>query len=309
MKVYKNIKDFKGVKNPIVTVGTFDGVHVGHQKLIQKIKETAKKENGESVLLTFFPHPRTVVFPDNKDLKLINTLEEKILLLQKFGLEHLIILPFDKSFSRITPTEYIRDFLVNSINVKTLVIGYDHRFGRNRLGSLELLNELSPIYDFKVEEISAQEIDEIKVSSTKIRKAILNGEIKTANHYLGHFFSITGKVIKGEQIGRTIGYPTANVLVKEKQKIIPKNGVYAIEGKIDNTTYKGMLNIGCRPTVNSNNKKTIEAYFFNFNKNIYDKEIKLMLIEKIRNEIKFNSIDELKLQLKKDEIAVKNILP
>ncbi|MCT4581383.1 MAG: bifunctional riboflavin kinase/FAD synthetase [Flavobacteriales bacterium] len=308
MKVYRNLDDFIGVKKPIVTVGTFDGVHIGHQKIITRLEEIAKQKGGESVLLTFFPHPRMVIFPENNNLKLINTLDEKIKLLESFGLDHLIILPFDKSFSRITPTEYIRDFLVSSIKVNTLVIGYDHRFGRNRQGSLELLNELAPVYGFEVEEISAQEIDEIKVSSTKIRNAILDGAIDIASDYLKHPFSIKGTVIKGNQIGRTLGYPTANISVAEQYKIIPKNGVYAIQGIIDGTVYDGMLNIGNRPTVTKDTNETIEAYFFELNKDIYDKEIEILFIKKLRDEKKHASIEDLKLQLEKDEAATKAIL-
>lgn len=308
LKVYRNLDDFIGVKKPIVTVGTFDGVHIGHQKIITRLEEIAKQKGGESVLLTFFPHPRMVIFPENNNLKLINTLDEKIKLLESFGLDHLIILPFDKSFSRITPTEYIRDFLVSSIKVNTLVIGYDHRFGRNRQGSLELLNELAPVYGFEVEEISAQEIDEIKVSSTKIRNAILDGAIDIASDYLKHPFSIKGTVIKGNQIGRTLGYPTANISVAEQYKIIPKNGVYAIQGIIDGTVYDGMLNIGNRPTVTKDTNETIEAYFFELNKDIYDKEIEILFIKKLRDEKKHASIEDLKLQLEKDEAATKAIL-
>lgn len=308
MKVYRKLDDFKNVKKPIVTVGTFDGVHIGHQKIISRLKEIAQQKEGESVLLTFFPHPRMVIFPENNELKLINTLDEKIELLEQFGLDHLIILPFDKSFSRITPTEYIRDFLVNKINVSTLVIGYDHRFGRNREGSLELLTELAPVYGFDVEEITAQEIDEIKVSSTKIRNAILEGSIVTASDYLNHLFTLQGNVVKGEQIGRTIGYPTANILVEEPYKIIPKNGVYVIKGLIDGIVYDGMLNVGNRPTVSKETNQTIEAHFFELNKDIYNKKIKILFIKKLRNEKKYNSIADLKIQLKKDEVASLAIL-
>lgn len=308
MKVYRNLNDFVGVDKPIVTVGTFDGVHVGHQKIISRLKEIAQQKNGESVLLTFFPHPRMVIFPENNNLKLINTLDEKIELLEHFGLDHLIILPFDKSFSRITPTEYVRDFLVSSIKVNTLVIGYDHRFGRNRQGSLELLNELAPVYGFDVEEISAQEIDEIKVSSTKIRNAILEGAMDVASDYLKHPFSLRGTVVKGNQIGRTLGYPTANIFIEESYKIIPKSGAYAIKGIIDGTVYDGMLNIGNRPTVTQDQNETIEAYFFDLNHDIYDKNIKILFIKKLRDEKKYASIDDLKLQLVKDEAATKAIL-
>lgn len=308
MKVYRKIEEFKNITNPIVTVGTFDGVHIGHQRIINRLKEIAKQEEGETVLLTFFPHPRMVIFPEDNSLKLINTLDEKIQLLEQFGLDHLIILPFDKSFSRITPTEYIRDFLVNKINVHTMVIGYDHQYGRNRAGNLELLNELAPVYNFEVEEISAQEIAEIKVSSTKIRKAILDGNIKTASDFLNHSFTLQGTIVKGKQLGRTIGFPTANIQIKESYKIVPKDGVYVIKGEINGLIYDGMLNIGNRPTVDDSENRSIEAYFFDLDFDIYDIIIKIYFIKKLRNEQKYDSIDELKKQLKKDEIASKLIL-
>lgn len=308
LKVYRKIEEFSNVKNPIVTVGTFDGVHLGHQKILKRLKEIAKHKDGETVLLTFFPHPRLVIFPEDNDLKLINTLEEKIELLDQFGLDHLIILPFDKTFSRISPTEYVRDFLVNKINVNTLVIGYDHRFGRNRAGNLKLLSELSPVYNFGLEEITAQEIAEIKVSSTKIRSAILSGDIIKATKYLQHTFTLKGKIIKGKQIGRTIGFPTANIKIEESYKIIPQDGAYVIQGEIDGIIYDGMLNIGNRPTVNNNNKKTIEAFLFDLDHDVYDKQIKVLFIKKLRDEKKYNSLNELKEQLTKDRIASELIL-
>ncbi len=303
MKVYRNIEDFKDVKNPIVTVGTFDGVHIGHQHILKRLKEVAEENGGETVLLTFFPHPRMVVFPEDNRLKLINTLEEKIKLLEDFGLQHLVILPFSKEFSRVSPTEYVRDFLVNKLNVNTLVIGYDHRFGRNREGDINLLKELSPVYDFKVEEIPAREIDDIKVSSTKIREALSQGDIKTAKEYLQHDFSLNGTVVKGNQIGRTIGFPTANIHVPEPYKLIPKQGVYIVKGKIAGKTYQGLLNIGNRPTIEekNNEKPTIEAYFLNTSDNLYDQKAEITFIERLRDEKKYNSLEELSNQLKKDE--------
>jgi len=308
LKVYRKIEEFKNIKNPIVTVGTFDGVHLGHQKIIAKLKEIAKQKGGETVLLTFFPHPRLVIFPNDNELKLINTLDEKIELLKQFGLDHLIILPFDKTFSRISPTAYVRDFLVNKINVKNLVIGYDHRFGRNREGDLELLTELSPIYDFELEEITAQEIAEIKVSSTKIREALLSGDIITATKYLQHSFTINGSITKGKKIGRTIGFPTANIKIEESYKIIPQDGAYVIKATIDGIVYDGMLNIGKRPTVDDSQQKTIEAYLFELDHDVYDKKIKVSFIKKLRDEKKYNSIEELKQQLTKDKIASELIL-
>ncbi len=308
MKIYRNIEAFKNINNPIVTVGTFDGVHLGHQKIINRLKEIAKQKKGETVLLTFFPHPRLVIFPEDNNLKLINTLDEKAALLEQYGLDHLIILPFDKTFSRINPTAYVRDFLVNKINVNTVVIGYDHRFGRNREGNIDLLKELSPTYDFEVEEISAQEIAEIKVSSTKVRNAILSGELKKARKYLNHSFTVKGQVVKGKQIGRTIGFPTANINIPEKYKIIPKDGVYVVRGHLNGLIYDGVLNIGNRPTVDNSENKTIEAYFFGLNKDIYDQTVEIDFIEKIRDEKQFESLEKLKEQIEKDKTKAEQIL-
>jgi len=308
LKVYHNIEDFKNVKNPIVTVGTFDGVHIGHQRIINKLKEIAVKIGGETVLLTFFPHPRMILFPDSHGLKLINTLNEKINLLEQAGLDHLIILPFDKSFSQTEPENYVKNFLIDKINLHTIVIGYDHQFGKNRKGNLALLNQLAPKYNFFVEEISAQEIAEIKVSSTKIRKAIAEGNIQTASQYLNHRFTLEGKVVKGKQIGRTIGFPTANISLEFDYKIVPAKGVYAITSLIDGTLYNGMLNIGNRPTVGGDNRITIEAHFFLFDKDLYGRVVAISFIQKLRDEMKFDSIDELKKQLSLDKLNSLQIL-
>lgn len=302
MKVYNNINDFKQVKNLVATVGTFDGVHVGHQEIIGKLKEIAKQTNGETLLLTFYPHPRMVLFPDDESLKLINTLQEKTELLASFGLDHLLILPFSKDFSRLTPTEYIRDLLVKDIGIKTLVIGYNHQFGRNRKGNFELLEELAPIYGFDVVEITAQEINKIKVSSTKIRKAIESGNVSTANDYLKYKFKLSGKVVKGEQIGRKIGFPTANLEVAEKHKLLPGIGVYAVNAVVKEKRYKGMLNIGRRPTINSeSSRSSIEVHLFDMNEEIYTEIIEVEFCAKLREEKKFMDLDELKAQLHEDK--------
>lgn len=302
MKVYSKIEDFKGVKNPVVTVGTYDGVHMGHQAILRKLNEIAEANDGESVLLTFFPHPRMVLFPEDNSIKLINTLKEKTDLLESFGLDHLIILPFNKDFSRITPTEYIRDFLVRDIGVKSLVIGYDHQFGRNREGDFNLLEELAPTYGFEVYEISGQDVDNIRVSSTKVRRAIEQGDIKTANEYAGHNFTITGIVVAGKKIGRTIGVPTANVEIPERHKIIPGIGVYAVYVYVNGGRYNGMLNIGMRPTINQNEEKvSIEVNLFDFNEDIYDKVVKIELVDRLRDERSFDDLEQLKDQLLKDK--------
>lgn len=300
MKVYTNIDDFKGVKNPVVTTGTFDGVHLGHQKIISRLKDAAREENGETVLLTFSPHPRMVLFPDDNELKLLNTLPEKITLLEKYGVDHLIIYPFTKEFSRLTSTEFVRNILVNSIQTKRLVIGYNHHFGRNREGSFEHLKEYGPLYGFEVEEIPAKDIDHIQISSTKIRNALLTGDIKTATSYLGHPYILTGTVVKGKQLGRTIGYPTANLQVADQYKLIPGDGVYAVKIKHRDCLYGGMLNIGNNPTVEGKGK-SIEVNIFDFDKTIYGDEATVYFVERLRDEVKFNSLEELKVQLAKDK--------
>ena len=302
LKVYKSIEEFTQVKNLVATVGTFDGVHVGHQEIIGRLKEVAKQTDGETLLLTFFPHPRMVLFPDDDSLKLINTLSEKIELLASFGLDHLLILPFSIEFSRITPTEYIRDLLMRDIGVKTLVIGYNHQFGRNRKGNFELLEELAPVYGFDVIEITAKEINEIKVSSTKIRKAIEAGEISTANKYLRYNFSLSGIVVEGQQIGRQMGFPTANIKIVEKHKLLPGNGVYAVKVTVQNHQYKGMLNIGSRPTINNDaDCSSIEVHLFGMNEDCYNENIQVEFSTKLRDEIKFVNLEELKEQLQKDK--------
>ncbi len=301
MKVYRNIDEFQKLDNAIVTTGTFDGVHVGHQKIIKRLKEIAHKEIGETVLLTFFPHPRMVLFPENDELKLLTTEEEKISLLKFYGVDHLIIHPFTKEFSRLSSAEFVRNILVNKIGTQKLVIGYNHHFGRNREGTFEHLKEFGPIYGFDVEEIPAQDIDSINVSSTKIRHAIITGDIKTANLYLGHSYSLSGHVITGNKIGRTIGFPTANILIKQNYKMIPLDGVYAVDVFLKGEKYAGMLNIGNRPTIGTN-EKTIEVNIFEFDQDIYNQEIVVSFKDRIRDEIKFKDLNALIDQLKKDKI-------
>lgn len=309
MKVHYSFESYINIKKPVVTVGTFDGVHIGHQTIIERLKTIAKKIDGETVLLTFYPHPRKVILNDQSNLKLINTKNEKIKLLEQYGLDHLFIHPFNEEFSRISPTSYVRDLLVNQLKTNHLVIGYNHQFGRNREGNLTLLRELSSIYDFNIEEISAQQINEIKVSSTKIRAAIEAGNIATANNYLGHPFSISGKVIQGNKLGRTIGFPTANVTIDESDKICPPKGVYAVRVKLDNQTLNGMMNIGTRPTIEKEQMTlSNEVHIFNFNKDIYNLTIQIEFIARIREEKKFNDINGLKQQLIDDQKKSMEIL-
>lgn len=308
MKVYHNLNEFKPLKQAIATVGTFDGVHIGHQKLLRRIQELAHKEGGETVLLTFHPHPRLVLFPDDNDLKLITTLEERIERLSETGLDHLIIHPFTTEFSRTTAIEYVRDILVQQIGVKKLVIGYDHHFGRNREGSLENLKELAPTFGFKVEEIPAQEIKDVNVSSTKIRIALNEGDVKKANSFLGYNFQLSGTVVKGSEIGSSLGFPTANIEVDSPNKIIPASGVYATQAFINGHEYKSMTNLGFRPTVHEHSKLTIEAHLFNFDKNIYGDTINLRFIDRIREEVKFDNRESLKDQIAKDAGIVQKVL-
>ncbi len=302
MKVYTNIQDFKNVNNPIVTTGTFDGVHIGHRRIINRISEIAKAEHGETVILTFFPHPRMVLFPDDNDLRLINSQKEKIMLLEDAGVDHLIIYPFTREFSRLTAVEYVRDILVNQIGVKKLVIGYDHHFGRNREGDLEQLKEFAPLYDFEVEEIPAQDIDDVRVSSTKVRHALLEGDMKTANKYLQYEFLLNGIVIEGSKVGRSIGFPTANLHVVEDYKLIPADGVYVVKVRVKEQWHYGMINIGYRPTINGDEaKKSIEVHIFNFNEEIYGEVITLSFLQRLRDEEKFESVEALQRQLANDK--------
>ena len=307
MKVYLNIDDFKNVKNPIVTTGTFDGVHLGHQKIISRIKDLARAQNGETVLLTFYPHPRMVLFPDDNELKLLSTQEEKIELLKKNGIDHLIIHPFTKDFSRLSSVEFVRNILANQIKTKSLVIGYNHHFGRNREGSFQHLKEYGPLYGFEVEEIPAKDIDNIEISSTKIRTALQTGDIETATSYFGHTYSLTGKVIHGKKLGRTIGYPTANIVVADRYKLIPADGIYAVFVKHHNNQYCGMLNIGKNPTIEGKGR-SIEVNIFEFNKDIYGDDVTIYFIEQLRHEIKFSNLEELKTQLFKDKEVSLRIL-
>ena len=306
MQTVNNIFNFTSQEKTFVTIGTFDGVHFGHQKIIEKLVLEAKKEGKKSVVLTFFPHPR-MVLQKEASIELINTIEERAKLLEKTGLDYLIIHPFSKEFSRTTALEFVRDFLVNQLNISKLIIGYDHHFGKNREGNIKQLTEYSQLYDFIVEEIPAQDIDDVSVSSTKIRRALHAGNLKTANNYLGYNFMINGVVVNGKQLGGKIGYPTANIDVKESYKLIPKTGVYVVKSEIDNETIYGMMNIGNRPTLDGKHQ-TIEVHFFDFNKDLYHQSLTVELIYFLRDEHKFDSIDSLIHQLKIDENTARNYI-
>lgn len=301
MKVFNSISEFTCEKKTIVTLGTFDGVHLGHQKIINRLLNNTLQKDTESVVLTFSQHPRVVLHAES-NIKLLNTNKEKISLLEKKGIDNLIIHPFDSQFSEMSGEEFVKSVLVEKLNIQKIIIGYDHRFGKNRSCDIHDLIQFGKKYHFDVEQISAEEIDEISISSTKIRNAILEGNIRLANQYLGYPYIFTGKVVKGKQLGRTIGFPTANIIVENTQKIIPKNGVYIVRGSWKGATHEGMMNIGTKPTVDGKNL-SVEVHFFDVNQDLYDADITIAVYDFIRDEVKFNSIDELKSQLQKDKIT------
>lgn len=307
MKIYNSTKEFDDIeKNSIVTIGTFDGVHIGHQEIIKNLVEDAKNNNGQSVILTFFPHPR-IILQGSINLKLITTLKEKILLLEKTGLDHLIIEPFTKEFSRLTALEFVRNILVEKLKIKKLVIGYDHHFGRNREGDFEQLKEYGKDFGFEVEEIPAQDIQNIAVSSTKIRKALEEGQIEKANTYLGYEFMITGKIIHGRGLGTKWNYPTVNIQIEENYKLIPKPGVYIVKTKLKHQNVFGIMNIGIRPTVGGKNQ-TIEVHLLDFNDDLYGKMIQIQIVYRMRDEQKFSSVEKLVSQIKQDEIRARELI-
>jgi len=324
MQIYHHINDFKKLANAVVTIGTFDGVHLGHQKIIQKLIEKAHQINGESVILTFFPHPRMILHPEDHQLKMINTMAEKAMLLEKLGIHHLIITPFTRDFSNQSPQEYIEQVLLQKIGMKAMVIGYDHRFGKDRSGNLAELQQFSKVYNYDIDEIPEQDIADVAVSSTRIRKALSKGDVDVANKLMSHPFSLTGKVIRGDQIGRTLGYPTANLFIEESYKIIPSDGIYAVEVEIKDSRnknqvidnpfqpnqseiknqkskiYKGMAYIGHRPTINGMSQN-IEVNIFDFAEDIYHQSIQLNFLHFIRHDIKFEGLEKLTEQLSRDK--------
>ncbi|RYU96166.1 bifunctional riboflavin kinase/FAD synthetase [Emticicia agri] len=307
MKVYYNLTDFKPLNNAIVTSGTFDGVHLGHQKILQILRETAEASMGESVVLTFWPHPRMVVSQDSQSLKLLSTVDEKIELLENQGVNHLLIVPFTREFSELSSEEYVQKILIDTIGTKKLVIGYDHRFGRNREGSFQYLENNSTRFGIEIEEISRQEIENLVISSTKIRQSLVEGNVKSANDLLGRHYSFSGIVVKGRQLGRTIGFPTANVQVSESYKLIPANGVYAVRTWVRGQWLQGIMNIGNRPTVDGIGR-TQEVHILNFNDEIYGEHLTVDLVDYIRPEQKFKGIEELKNQILKDKERALEIL-
>ena len=306
MTIYNNINEFNSTDNTILTIGTFDGVHLGHQKVLERLTNSAKENNLESTVLTFFPHPRTILNP-NKPLKLINSVKERTELLNRSKVDNLIIHPFDKNFSELDPEKYVVEILVKKLKAKIILIGYDHKFGKNRTADITDLKIYGKKYGFKVIEIKAEEISNIAISSTKIRKAISEGNISTAKKYLGYDFSLSGKIVHGKSIGRTLGFPTANIEVKEEYKLLPKNGVYLIQSVINHNKYFGMMNIGIKPTIKESSK-TIEVNFFDFEGDLYHKNINVNIKKFIRDEIKFDSLKLLKSQIQKDKINCNSII-
>jgi riboflavin kinase/FMN adenylyltransferase len=312
MKIYNHIDEFKQIHNAVVTIGTFDGVHIGHQKIISRLQEVAKKNGGESVILTFFPHPRMILHPDDLNIKLISTMDEKAEKLAALGIDHLIITPFTRDFSNLSPQEYIREVLVDKIGTRHIIIGYDHRFGKDRKGGMKELQSFASDFGFDVEEIPEQDINDVAVSSTKIRNAILSGDAKTASEFLGYAFHLYGKVIKGDQLGRVLGFPTANLFIEENYKLIPSDGIYAVSidilaGEAGTKTANGMSYIGHRPTINGMSRN-IEVNIFDFDEDIYGQSIRINFLEHLRGDKKFNSLEDLKEQLIKDEKAARKIL-
>ena len=306
MREITDITTFTTQQPTVLTIGTFDGVHLGHQKIVERVVTTARQEGLLATVFTFFPHPRMVVQHD-KGLKLIHTLEEKKQLLQQLGVDLLVVQPFNEAFAQLTAEEFVSTILVEHLNVKKVIIGYDHRFGRNRTANIDDMRLFGKKYGFAVEEISVQEVDEVSVSSTKIREALNKGDVTTAEHYLGTPYSLTGRVVHGLKLGRTLGYPTANIQVTEEYKLIPKDGVYAVYSYIDGRKVYGMMSIGKNPTIEGKGA-SIEVYFFEFNGDLYDQKLTIEFVQYLREEQKFATIDLLKKQLQDDETAARKAI-
>ncbi|MFC2121435.1 bifunctional riboflavin kinase/FAD synthetase [Bacteroidota bacterium] len=307
MKVYRKLEKFD-VKNPVVTIGIFDGVHRGHHKIIDQLKKTAKEFDGESVIFTLWPHPRLILDRQENKIFLLNTIEDKIKLLEKAGIDHLIIQTFDSSFAKVSAGDFIEKILVNKIGIKQLIVGFNHKFGHKRYGGQLEYDQYAAKFGFNIINVEGLKTDNVNISSTRIRSALLKGDIILANKFLGYTFKIQGKVVHGSEFGRTINFPTANIQINNKNIIIPGDGVYAVKIGIGEHMYSAMLNIGKRPTISEQNIRTIEVNIFDFKENIYNKNIDLYFYSKIRNEIRFMGVEELKIQLKKDKIKTKQIL-
>jgi riboflavin kinase / FMN adenylyltransferase len=304
MHVYKDLEILPKFTNAVITTGSFDGVHTGHIKILNQLKQEAEKINGTPIVITFYPHPKQVVQMQNKVLQILNTPQEKYNLLQQQGIEHIVEVPFNEAFAKLSAEEYVRDFLYSKFKPKLIIVGHDHKFGNNRSGDFDFLKRYEHVYDFLVKEIPVHVQEDIGISSTKIRTALLSGAIQTAASFLGYNYFFSGIVIQGNMLGRTIGYPTANIEINDTLKLIPQNGVYAVDAILENRNLKGMMNIGLKPTVNGK-FTTIEVNIFNFNEDIYGKQLTIILKNRLRSEIKFNSLEALKVQLAKDEIEAK----
>lgn len=305
MKTYTHSSQFIATKS-VVTIGTFDGVHIGHRKILEKLIARAKEMNCESVVLSFFPHPRMVLQHDTS-IKLLNTLDEKIKLMDELGIDHLIIHPFDQEFSNLSAEQFVKNILVNQLHTRKIIIGYDHRFGKNRSADISDLIQFGTTYNFEVEQISAEEINEIAVSSTKIRTSLLNADLETATHFLGYPYEFSGTVVQGKQLGRTIGFPTANIGIDQEYKLLPKNGVYVVKVTLENESVYGMMNIGVRPTVDGLTQ-TVEVFLFDFNREIYNAHLTVTVLKFIRDEEKFESLDALKTQIQNDKTVALDFL-
>lgn len=308
MNVYNNLANLPQFKNAVLTIGSFDGVHSGHQKIIERLKELAKAIDGESILITFHPHPRHVIYPNDDSLKLLSTIEEKVQLLEKYGIDNVVIVPFNKEFSSQSPETYIQSFLIDKFNPACIVIGYDHKFGKDRKGDIAYLRKFSTQQGFEIVEIAKQEVEDIAVSSTKVRTAVENGEMQTAKLLLNHFYSLSGTVVRGAGIGKELGYPTANIHVGDRHKLIPPEGIYAVYTYHQQKRYDGMLYIGDRPTVDKKTNITIEVNIFDFDQDIYEEIITVEFVDFIRHDVKFDSLEGLKDQLRKDKISTETIL-
>jgi riboflavin kinase/FMN adenylyltransferase len=299
LKTHQGAQTFSSSNGTVVTIGTFDGVHVGHKKIIRRLAESAQVNGWDSLVLTFFPHPRMVLQKDS-DIKLINTIDERAHLLEQQGLHHLVIHPFTKEFSRMTAEEFVEEILVNQLHVKKVIIGYDHRFGRNRKADITDLKQFGEQYGFEVEEISKQELEDVAISSTKVRKALDAGDIMLANTYLGYPIMLNGVVVKGKSLGRKIGYPTANLRIAEDYKLIPAQGVYIVQSLIDGSITYGMMNIGTNPTVGGE-EQTVETFFFDFEGDLYGKKLSIEILTRIREEKHFTSVEELIAAMQEDD--------
>ena len=307
MRVFRDLNELPVFKNSVVTIGTFDGVHLGHQKLIERIKLLSEKISGESILVTFHPHPRIVINPEEKSLRLLNTTDEKVALLERFGVDNVVIVPFSRAFSEQSAEEYISSFLVKDFNPKYIVIGYDHKFGKNRSGDFKLLEKMKEQFGYEMLEISKETLDDIEISSTKIRAALSQGDIRLANELLGHHYSLSGTVVRGFQNGRKLGFPTANIQVSDEYKLIPKTGIYAVYVLFGGKRYNGMLSIGFNPTFEGK-EQTIEVNILDFDKDIYGESLTLEFVDFIRSEKKFDSLKALVDEIKNDERITRKLL-